>query len=69
MSQLFVNPFTRATLSTNVVAAGAQLTFYLSGTTTKAKILTLYGAIDVSDQGAFEAMARLGLQMVRVPLP
>ena len=38
-------------------------------TTTKAKILTLYGAIDVSDQGAFEAMARLGLQMVRVPLP
>lgn len=38
-------------------------------TTTKAKIVALYGAIDVSDQGAFEAMARLGLQMVRVPLP
>ena len=38
-------------------------------TTTKAKILTLYASIDVSDQGAFEAMDRLGLQMVRVPLP
>ncbi len=37
--------------------------------TTKAKIVTLYANIDVSDQGAFEAMARLGLQMVRVPLP
>jgi len=37
--------------------------------TTKAKIVTLYANIDVSDQGAFEAMARLGLQMVRVTLP
>ena len=37
--------------------------------TTKAKIVTLYANIDVSDQGAFEAIARLGLKMVRVPLP
>jgi hypothetical protein len=37
--------------------------------TTKAKIEALYAAIDVSDQPPFEAMARLGLQMVQVPLP
>ena len=37
--------------------------------TTKAKITTLYTAIDVSDQPPFEAMARLGLQIVQVPLP
>ena len=37
--------------------------------TTKAKIEALYAAIDVSDQEPFEAMARLGLQMVQVPLP
>ena len=37
--------------------------------TTKAKITALYAAIDVSDQPPFEAMARLGLQMVQVPLP
>ena len=36
--------------------------------TTKAKIETLYASIDVSDQPPFEAMARLGLQMVQVPL-
>jgi hypothetical protein len=37
--------------------------------TTKAKIESLYASIDVSDQPPFEAMARLGLQMVQVPLP
>ncbi len=37
--------------------------------TTKAKITALYAAIDVSDQPPFVAMARLGLQMVQVPLP
>lgn len=37
--------------------------------TTKAKITALYAAIDVSDQPPFEAMARLGLQIVQVPLP
>ena len=37
--------------------------------TTKTKITALYAAIDVSDQPPFEAMARLGLQMVQVPLP
>jgi len=37
--------------------------------TTKAKITALYASIDVSDQPPFEAMARLGLQMVQVPLP
>jgi len=37
--------------------------------TTKAKITALYAAIDVSDQEPFAAMARLGLQMVQVPLP
>ena len=37
--------------------------------TTKAKITTLYASIDVSDQPPFEAMARLGLQIVQVPLP
>jgi hypothetical protein len=37
--------------------------------TTKAKITTLYTSIDVSDQPPFEAMARLGLQIVQVPLP
>ena len=36
--------------------------------TTKAKITALYASIDVSDQPPFEAMARLGLQMVQVPL-
>ena len=36
--------------------------------TTKAKITALYAAIDVSDQPPFEAMARLGLQLVQVPL-
>lgn len=38
-------------------------------TTTKAQITALYSAIDVSDQEPFAAMARLGLQIVRVPLP
>jgi len=37
--------------------------------TTKAKITALYTSIDVSDQPPFEAMARLGLQIVQVPLP
>jgi hypothetical protein len=37
--------------------------------TTKTKITALYAAIDVSDQEPFEAMARLGLQIVQVPLP
>ena len=37
--------------------------------TTKAKITALYASIDVSDQPPFVAMARLGLQMVQVPLP
>lgn len=36
--------------------------------TTKAKINTLYASIDVSDQPPFEAMARLGLKLVQVPL-
>ncbi len=36
--------------------------------TTKAKIEALYASIDVSDQPPFVAMARLGLQMVQVPL-
>jgi len=37
--------------------------------TTKTKITALYASVDVSDQPPFEAMARLGLQMVQVPLP
>jgi len=37
--------------------------------TTKTKITALYAAIDVSDQEPFAAMARLGLQIVQVPLP
>ena len=37
--------------------------------TTKAKITALYASIDVSEQPPFEAMARLGLQIVQVPLP
>ena len=36
--------------------------------TTKTKITALYASIDVSDQPPFEAMARLGLQIVQVPL-
>jgi hypothetical protein len=36
--------------------------------TTKTKITALYAAIDVSDQPPFEAMARMGLQIVQVPL-
>jgi hypothetical protein len=38
-------------------------------TTTLAAIKTLYASIDVSDQEPFAAMARLGLQIVQVPLP
>ena len=38
-------------------------------TTTLAAIKTLYASIVVSDQEPFAAMARLGLQIVRVPLP
>jgi len=38
-------------------------------TTTKAQITALYSAIDVSDQEPFAAMARLGLQIARMPLP
>ena len=38
-------------------------------TVTRAQIDALYAAIDVSDQDPFAAMARLGLQVVRVPLP
>lgn len=38
-------------------------------TVTRAEIDALYAAIDVSDQPPFEAMARLGLQIVQVPLP
>lgn len=38
-------------------------------TTTLAQIKALYASIDVSDQEPFAAMARLGLQIVRVPLP
>ena len=37
--------------------------------TTKTKITALYASIDVSDQPPFEAMARLGLKIVQVPLP
>ncbi len=37
-------------------------------TVTPAQITALYAAIDVSDQPPFEAMARLGLQIVQVPL-
>ena len=37
--------------------------------TTKTKITALYASIDVSDQKPFAAMARLGLQIVQVPLP
>lgn len=38
-------------------------------TTTLAQIKALYASIDVSDQEPFVAMARLGLKIVRVPLP
>jgi hypothetical protein len=38
-------------------------------TVTRAQIDALYAAIDVSDQEPFIAMARLGLQVVQVPLP
>ena len=38
-------------------------------TATKTQINALYAAIDVSDQEPFAAMARLNLQIVRVPLP
>lgn len=38
-------------------------------TTTLAQINALYASIDVSDQEPFAAMARLGLQIARVPLP
>lgn len=38
-------------------------------TVTRAQIDALYAAIDVSDQEPFAAMARLGLQIARVPLP
>lgn len=38
-------------------------------TVTLAAIKTLYASIDVSDQEPFAAMARLNLQIVRVPLP
>lgn len=37
-------------------------------TVTPAQITALYASIDVSDQQPFEAMARLGLQIVQVPL-
>mgnify|MGYP000151946199 FL=1 len=36
--------------------------------TTKTKITALYSAIDVSDQDPHAAVARLGLQIVQVPL-
>ena len=38
-------------------------------TTTPAQINALYASIDVSDQEPFQAMARLGLEIVKVPLP
>ena len=38
-------------------------------TTTLAQINALYASIDVSDQEPFAAMARLGLQIVRVAVP
>lgn len=38
-------------------------------TTTITAIKTLYASIDVSDQEPFAAMARLGLQIARMPLP
>lgn len=38
-------------------------------TTTLEQIKALYASIDVSDQDPFAAMARLGLQIVRVTLP
>jgi len=37
--------------------------------TTATKIKALYASIDVSDQEPFAAMARLGLQIARMPLP
>jgi len=36
---------------------------------TQSDIEALFAAIDVSDQESFPAQARLGLQIVRVPLP
>ena len=56
------------TTSPGMPAAVPALATKAGLSTTKAKITTLYASIDVSDQPPFEAMARLGLQMVQVPL-
>ena len=38
-------------------------------TATEQQITALYSSIDVSDQEPFQAMTRLGLEIVQVPLP
>ena len=56
------------TTSPGMPAAVPALATKAGLSTTKAKITTLYAAIDVSDQDPFAALARLGLKMVQVPL-
>ena len=57
------------TTSPGMPAAVPALATKAGISTTKAKITALYASIDVSDQEPFAAMARLGLQIVRGPLP
>ena len=58
-----------ATTSPGQPAAVPALAAKAGITTTLAQIKALYASIDVSDQEPFAAMARLGLKIVRVPLP
>ena len=58
-----------ATTSPGQPAAVPALAAKAGITTTLAQIKALYASIDVSDQEPFVAMARLGLKIVRVPLP
>ena len=58
-----------ATTTPGMPSAVPALAAQVGITVTEQQIATLYASIDVSDQEPFAAMSRLGLEIVRVPLP
>lgn len=57
-----------ATTAPGMPSAVPALAAKVDITVTEQQINALYASIDVSDQEPFQAMARLGLEIVRVPL-
>ena len=58
-----------ATTAPGMPSAVPALAAEVGITVTEQQINALYSSIDVSDQEPFQAMTRLGLEIVQVPLP